>query len=167
MAIGSQLDAAVNYDHGWVALFWSGLWQTERTIMARLERLGQDMEDCGFLNEPAWPGPSSLCGLRPLAAELVYRAFRRYGLLGRASWRFGAAPTGPGALSVLLAQPGLGPPAGWSPREMGGWSWDSRVRDSLWGSTGSQAVGRVPGRHFRVAWNNRSRPEAGGGGGRR
>ncbi len=140
---GLSLDAAVSYDYGWVALFWSGLWQTERTIMARLERLGHDMEECGFLNEPAWPGLLLFVVSDRWQRELVYRAFRRYGLLGRASLAVWCCADG-----TWSGSPSYSPSRGWvhqpvEPREMGGWDWDSRVRDSLWGSTGSQAVGRV------------------------
>ena len=140
---GLSLDAAVRYDRGWVALFWSGLWQTERTLMARLERLGHEMDEYSLLSEPAWPGLLAFVVSDRWQRELVYRAFRRYGLLGRVPLAIWCCSDG-----SRSGSPSPGPSRGWihqpvEAREMGGWSWEDRVESCPWGQTGSAVVGRV------------------------
>ena len=52
---GLALDASVTYEQEWVALLWSGRLETERALVRRLSRLGQDMVNYSISNEPAWP----------------------------------------------------------------------------------------------------------------
>ena len=69
-------DAAVRYEHGWVALCWVGMLRTEKAIAGRLKDLGRDLDNlaCDELH----PRPGLLCLVVPdlWEAELVRRGRR-------------------------------------------------------------------------------------------
>ena len=75
---GVSLDAVVRYQHGWVALFWSGSFQSEDWIASRLGRLAQDLRDLSVSLEAPWPGLLAFVVSDEWQRELVYRAARRY-----------------------------------------------------------------------------------------
>jgi hypothetical protein len=138
---GVSLDAAVRGGRGWAALFWSGLWQTEQTLLERLERLGPDLEELSVSGGPAKPGLLCFVVTDRWQRELVYRAVLRYRLEDSlAVWCVaGGARSGvrePGVSRGWVRQPA------W-PRGLGGWPWERRLADSFCSVPGGLAVGRV------------------------
>ena len=89
-----SIDAVVRYQHGWVALFWSGSFQSEEWIAARMEHLAPDLRELSVSWELPWPGPAGLRDQRPVAAGA--------GLPGR------SAPWSPGPGGGLV-RPGRRP----------------------------------------------------------
>ena len=136
-----SLDAMARYEGGWIALFWSGLFQSEERIASRLSRLGQDLRDMAVSSESPWPGLLLFVVNDHWQRELVHRAARRSYLEDR--------------VAVLCARDGsrsgagnCGPSRGWvhQPvplRGTGGWGWERRLRESLWTRRRSGAAGRV------------------------
>ncbi len=49
-------DAAVQFDQGWAALFYAGVWQDAPALRQRLARLGPDLADSAADGGPSWPG---------------------------------------------------------------------------------------------------------------
>ena len=77
---GACIDAAARFDGGWVALLWSGLWQTERGFMGRLDRLPYDMVALSDSGTVARPSLYCVVVIDTWQRELVYRVVRRYGM---------------------------------------------------------------------------------------
>ena len=136
-----SLDAMARYEQGWIALFWSGFFQSEDRIASRFARLGPDLRQMSVSPELPWPGLLLFVVSDHWQRELVYRAARRYYLDDR--------------VSVLCirdgSRSGLGnckPSRGWvhQPvrfRDLGGWGWERRLAESLWSGRRGIVLGRV------------------------
>ena len=136
-----SLDAMARYERGWIALFWSGSFQSEERIAARLSRLGPDLREMSVSPEVPWPGLLLFIVNDHWQRELVYRAARRYYLQDQ--------------VSVLCARDGsrsgagnVRPSRGWVQqpvrlRGAGGWSWDRRLKESPWTEKRGAVVGRT------------------------
>ena len=138
---GVSLDAVVRYQHGWIALFWSGAFQSEDWIANRLEALASDLRYLSVSFDTPWPGLLAFVVNDQWQRELVYRAARRQFLDDRlAVW---CARDG-----VRSGVPGSRASRGWVSqpvqfRDTGGWSWDRRLGSSLWTNRRGQSVGVV------------------------
>ena len=138
---GLSFDAAVRYEGGWVAMYWSGLWQTEAMVRRRLAGLGKDLLRQGMLDDSVWPGLLCFVVNDRWQRELVYRAARKSGLVEHVAVmcvsdesRDGAWDGGPSRGYVY--QPFDG-------KDTGGWSFEKRVESGPWGSVGGQVVCRL------------------------
>ena len=138
---GLSLDAAVRYETGWVAMYWSGLWQGEAIIRKRLERLGYELVRHGMLDPGAWPGVLCFLVNDEWERELVYRAARKVGLMEHVGVlcisngvRDGLWEGGVSRGFLYQAFDG---------RDLGGWPFEKRVGSGPWGSSGGLACGRV------------------------
>ena len=140
---GMSMDAAVRYECGWAAILWSGLLESENHLLARLQALGPDLEDHtdhSVSHETPWPGLICFVVHDQWQKELVLRAARRYRLQDRVALWCVADDTRSGAMHP-------GESRGWvhqiiEPRDLGGWPWEDRVRDSIFSMDGR---GRVLG----------------------
>lgn len=139
---GRCADAVARYDYGWVALFWSGPFQSEHLIASRLERLGQDLKDLRVsLDVAPWPGMLIFVASDHWQREMVFRAARRYGLEGQVTvW---CARNGRRSGSL---EPGVS--RGWVNQlvetyEMSGWNWQRRLRASPWVARRGVVSGKV------------------------
>ena len=126
-----SFDAAVRYRDGWAAIFWSGSLQQERSIVNRLRDFGRDMVELTTEGDPVWPGLLCFVVSDQWQRVLVERAVGQFGPLGErvAVWCI-ADDSRTGACWPLESR-------GWVhqltyPREMGGWPWDRRIRQSPW-----------------------------------
>ena len=138
---GISFDAAVRYARGWVALFWSGQWQSEKGMFDRLERLGSDLTACAIFDESAWPGLRLFVVMDEWQRELVYRAVYKHHLqdssavycLADDSW---SGSRTPGRSRGWVYQPP-------QLRDLGGWPWEKRVQRAFSSDSGGTVVGRV------------------------
>ena len=139
---GRCADAVARYEYGWVALFWSGPFQSENLIRSRLERLAMDLRDLRVSQDVApWPGMLIFVVSDHWQREVVYRAARRYGLEDQ--------------VTVWCAQDGKrsgarepGVSRGWINQlvetyHMSGWDWKRRLRASPWVARRGVVSGRV------------------------
>ena len=53
---GVSWDAAVRYERGWAAFFWSGLLQVEVRLREVMAELAEDLREYSVGPGPAWPG---------------------------------------------------------------------------------------------------------------
>ena len=153
---GLSFDAAVRYERGWVAVYWSGLWQGEVVIRKRMERLGYDLVKNGLLDAAVWPGMMCFVVNDEWQRELVYRAAKKAGLIEHVAVmsvsddsRDGAWDGGVSRGFVYQAFDG---------GDTGGWPFDKRVEVLPWGCVGGQLAGKVldcvaqwPGMNLKVA----------------
>ena len=139
---GRCTDAVARYEYGWVAFFWSGIFQSESMISSRLERLAQDLEDLRVsLDDSPWPGMLIFVVSDHWQRETVYRAARRYGLDGQ--------------VTVWCARDGRrsgsrwpGVSRGWvnqlvDPYDTGRWNWQRRLRSAPWVARRGVVSGKV------------------------
>ena len=152
---GLSFDAAARFERGWVALYWSGLWQSEATLKKRFEHLGRDLVKNGLLDASVWPGMLCFVVNDEWQRELVYRAAKKAGLIQHVAVlsltddsRDGAWEGGVSRGFVFQAFDG---------GEVGGWPFDRRLEALPWGSVGGQLSGRMldcvaewPGMSMRV-----------------
>ena len=128
-------DAAVRYEHGWVALCWVGMLRTEKAIAGRLKDLGGDLDNlaCDELH----PRPGLLCLVVPdlWEAELVRRVAGRLRMeewiaiwcVKDRSWH-GAVHSTPSL--GWVHQPAYRRKEGWN-------AWGKRVRESWFSEEGN------------------------------
>jgi hypothetical protein len=137
-----DLDAAVEYEKGWVAICWSGPLENESSITKRLERLGPDLLKLAATDEPPWPAAVFFVVTDPWQRELVYRAVLRIPWAWSTVSIWSIADGNPAEVQVDPgSHGGLHQPA--KRRGVGGWPWAKRTEDSLWAQNGSQALGKV------------------------
>ncbi len=138
---GRAADAVARYEFGWVALFWSGLYQSEDVIAGRLSGLAMDLERIRVSRESPWPGMLIFAVSDEWQRQLVYRAARSVGMGGLVTvWCVrdrlfsGAREPSPSRGWVHQA---LEPPG------MGGWSWERRVKECPWSENRGMSAGRA------------------------
>ena len=144
-----SFDAAVRFRDGWAAIVWSGSLQKESAILERLRAFGRDMVALSTTNGAAWP--SLLCFIvqDQWQRELVRRVIRQFGPLeDRVAVWCVADGSRSGASHPLSSRNWVHQQT--YPRDMGGWSWERRVRQSPWAkSNGSGPEGGGP-----FEWNS-------------
>ena len=138
---GLVMDAVARFRDGWVAFLWSGLWQGERSLRERIERLGPQLIDVGVVGQRAWPGLLCFVVSDEWQRELVWRVVHQYRLESR-TMVWCAADGSRSGVSV----PGVS--RGWvyqpvRARDLGNWPWSMRSSSAVWGQQGSGTAGRV------------------------
>ena len=136
-----SIDAVVRYRHGWVAMFWSGIFQSEEAIAARLERLGKDLRELSVSREAPWPGLLVFVTSDQWQRELVYRAARRYNLQDQVAVWCARDGTRAGARNAHASRGWISQPIEF--RSTGGWSWEQRLQASPWVERRGDLVGQV------------------------
>ena len=142
---GCCVDAAARFEGGWVAFLWSGLWQTERGFMTRLDRLPYDMANISDSGTVARPSLYCVVVADSWQRELVYRVVRRYGMEDLVS----VLCVTDGVVSGV--RPGVDPVGkgeGWVyqpawPKSLGGWAWPQRLERSFVVLARGGVIGRV------------------------
>ena len=131
-----SIDAVVRYRYGWIALFWSGAFQSETAIANRLGRLALDLREMSV--PPSPPGPACWPSWSATSGSGSWSTGRPGATAWRTRWPSGApgtapapepatpAPAGAGSASPFsTAAPGGGAgSSGWRPppgRSAGGW----------------------------------------------
>ena len=138
---GVSLDAVVRYQHGWVALFWSGSFQSEDWIASRLGRLAQDLRDLSVSLEAPWPGLLAFVVSDEWQRELVYRAARRYYLEDQVAVWCARDGSRSGARNCRASRGWVYQPVYFG--DTGGWGWERRLEVSPWVEKRGQSLGRV------------------------
>ena len=137
---GLPIDAAVRSDRGWVALMWSGMWESGAALRRRFESLGTALRECSETGVQAWPGMFCVVASDHWQRELVLRAARELNMLDRVSvWS-----VKDGSRSGAM---GLSPSRGWvwwplKERKMGNWPWEKRVENGLVSAESSYSMYR-------------------------
>ena len=137
-------DAAVFYEQGWVAMFWSGVWQDERRLSNVFARIGVELEANSTPGIKAYP--SRFCFVVPdfWQRELVFRVAKRHSLLHMVSvyciadGSWAGAPLDSGSIDSR----------GWVAqflgiRDMGNWTWEQRVKSSPFEQLGGPLMRRL------------------------
>ena len=139
---GVSLAAAVRYEMGWAAMFWSGSTERQHPLTKRLERLAPDLLKLTTSDYHPWPAALLFVVTDPWQKELVLRAAR-------------SCPWSRGLVYVWCISEGNPPEAqvsqwarSWiyqpvKQRGLGGWSWNRRVGASPWAQPGNQALGKL------------------------
>ena len=136
---GMALDAAARFDFGWVGLFWSGLWESERHLIWRLEHLADDLALISASKEQPWPGLLCFVVTDQWQRELVYRAVQLY----RLTDRVGIWCVADGSVSGVQD---IQPSRGWIWTSVlegndGNWPFEQRLADSFSGQTDCRVMG--------------------------
>lgn len=136
-------DAAVFYEHGWVAMIWSGMWQDERRLSEIFSRIGDDLWSNSVPGVRAYP--AQFCFVVPdlWQRELVFRVARRHSLLAMVSVYCIADESWAG-----LSVGSLSDSRGWVAqflgiRDMGSWDWEQRVKMSPFEEMGGPLMRRL------------------------
>ena len=143
---GDAIDAAVRLNaENWIAMVWSGHWETEGNLYDRLLSVDADLRSLGVsTDEPSVPDPHT----RPSAlifvasdlwqAELVRRAAFRAGMARWVEIFCAATGTWPYPLASVPLSTRLSAlkSRGWihwslPNRDLAGWTWEKRRDDSL------------------------------------
>ena len=134
-------DAAVRFEGGWAAIFWSGVLQTERRVRKRFEKLVWDLDRFKVGGEAAWPGLLVFVVWDRWQGVVVRRAAEAFSLADRTQvvcvedgGVAGASSMGP-STGWVFEQPGF--------RDVSGWSLKERAGDSLWSRERGNSGGRV------------------------
>ena len=138
---GVSFDAVARYEHGWIALFWSGVLQSESTLLTRFGRLGPDLNDLSVLPETPWPSRLFFVVSDPWQRELVYRAARRTYMDGDVSVWSVSDDSRSGSFQVRRSRGWVSQPV--YVRDAGGWSWDNRIESSIWSRNRGSSIGKV------------------------
>ena len=133
---GAPWDAAVRYEKGWAAIFFSGILETEAHLRDRMVRLGPELMECTLTtaaysdNIWAWPGLLVFVVPDQWQRELVRRVAGSYNFASQVQVRCISdnSVEGPEVLGTSSKWVGREP---W-PTEMGGWTLEQRLGSSLW-----------------------------------
>ncbi len=135
---GDAIDAAARLTpETWIALIWSGYWETEDALYEKMLSIDADLRRMGVsATDPAVPDPAAIptaivfvtCDL--WQAQLVRRAAYRAGMTGWVNTY--CASTGDWPHGPMLPRKSRG----WiywplTDRDLGSWSWERRLDDSL------------------------------------
>ena len=135
-----SFDAAVRYRDGWIAIFWSGILQKESAILDRLRDFGRDMVELSDSFRPAWPGLLCFVVSDQWQRVLVERVAGQFGpLRDRVAVWCVADGSRTGASQPLDSRGRVRQRT--YPRDMGGWPWERRVRQSPWARGGKSDPG--------------------------
>ena len=139
---GRSLDAAVDYQDGWVAILWSGLLESESGISARLENLGQDLLDLVSTGEVPFPAKLLFVVEDWLQRCLVQRAVRHLPMADVLVdiWCIDDGDC-PRIEATLRSRGRISQPV--PARRVGNWPWAARVESSPWSMDGNLALGRA------------------------
>ena len=127
---GASWDAAVRFERGWVALFWSGLLQTEGRVRQLFSGLAADLRNFSAEYGAARPGLLVFVASDLWQREVVLRTARLFGVEGMVQVWCAEDESVRGVRVV-------GESAGWVYQELGlrdegGWTLSDRLAESLW-----------------------------------
>ena len=127
---GAAWDAAVRFERGWVALFWSGLLQTEGRVRQLFSGLAGDLRTFSVEYGAARPGLLVFVASDLWQREVVLRTARLYGVENMVQVWCAEDESVRGVRVV-------GQSVGWVYQDMalrdeGGWTLSDRLADSLW-----------------------------------
>ena len=135
-----SLDAAVRYADGWVALLWSGLWESRRNIDRRMGELTLHIRNLS-LRERAWP--ALVCFVvtdhwqrelvRQITVDWGYQDYVRVFCLADRTW---SGATQPRASRGRIHQSA-------SLIDLGNWSLAQRLASSPWTEPGASIMGQA------------------------
>ena len=137
---GFGLDAAVEFERGWIVLLWSGALERDSVIQARLEKLWRDFRVLAATDQPPWP--AMVCFVVPdhWQKELVLRVLRRLEWQPNNTTIWCLEDENPPDIVVHIGSRGsIHQPV--IRRATGGWSWKRRLEDSPW-ATGQQELAK-------------------------
>ena len=137
---GLGLDAAVEFERGWIVLLWSGALEKESVIQARLEKLWRDFRVLAATDQPPWP--AMVCFVVPdhWQKELVLRVLRRLEWQPNNTTIWCLENENPPEIVVHIGSRGsIHRPV--IRRGTGAWSWKKRLKDSPW-ATGQQELAK-------------------------
>ena len=138
---GRAADAIVKYQLGWVALFWSGTYQSDNIISGRLERLPMDFRGLKISRQVPWPGMLLFVVSDQWQRELVYRAARKHRYVDQVMVWCPQDGEFAGIRQSRASRGGVNQVP--DTRGMGGWEWARRVRDLPWSERRGIIAGRV------------------------
>ena len=136
-----SIDAVVRYQHGWVAMFWSGSFQSEDAIATRLESLSKDLRELSVSRKPPWPGLLAFVVNDEWQRELVYRAARRYHLEDQVAVWCARDGSRSGAGNCRASRGWVYQPVYFG--DTGGWGWKRRLEAFPWVEKRGEMLGRV------------------------
>ena len=139
---GRSLDAAVDYQNGWIAIFSIGLLAGESGISARLENLGQDLLDLASTGEGPFPAKLLFVVADWWQRCLVQRAVRHLPMVDVLVdiWCIEDGDC-PRIKPTLRSRGRISQPV--PARSVGNWPWAARVESSPWSKDGNLALGRT------------------------
>lgn len=136
-----SIDAVARYRDGWIALFWSGCYQSEEAIARRLSRVGPDLRQRSLSTAAPWPGLLFFVVGDPWQRELVRRAARRYYLEDQVALLCAQDGRRSGALHCRPSRGWVSQPL--PSRRVSGWSWEQRLARSPWVESGGGLSGQI------------------------
>ena len=136
-----SIDAVVRYRYGWIALFWSGAFQSEESIAGRLGRLAPNLREMSVSHENPWPSRLVFVVSDQWQRELVFRAARRYRLEGQVTVWCARDGTRSGARNSRASRGWVSQPLQF--RSTGGWPWEQRLQASPWTERRGVASGKA------------------------
>ena len=139
---GLAMDAAVRFELGWVALYWSGPQETENEIGVRMSAILDDVGGRSGRPAPAWPSFSVWVVCDQWQKELVTRAASKEWSDSVSIWCVDDGSSS----GVMEPRSGLG--RGWiqqpvRSRGTGGWEWEPRVAHSIWNQPNGYVIYRM------------------------
>ena len=134
-------DAAARFEQGWVTLWWCGMLQTEGVVAERLEVLSRDLMSLPALGDSPWPGMLCFVVNDRWERDLVSRVARRQVFSDMVSVWCVSDGLRSGATEFARSRGWVYQPV--LDRETGGWTWEQRLRDSMWSGRRGVAVNRM------------------------
>lgn len=145
---GNCLQAAVRYQHGWVAMFWSGVMETRAHLVERLGLLGETLEGMRGNEIPPVPSVFGVVVNDRWQRQVAVSALHEWDFLSNAVVWCLADESVSGLSGLRPSEYG----GGWvsAPeyqRDLGGWSWEDRVSANMasrnWGNLGAVILDRA------------------------
>ena len=138
---GLALDVSANFEDGWVAAFFTGLLENERDIINRITAILPNLRDHAL--NPADVMPSFFLWIANghWQAEQVRRAASLSGVENLFAIYVTTDGTYIPAPEPLVSTEGLYQFL--DERDMGGWPWEQRLRDSQWTTPDARVLGKV------------------------
>ena len=129
-------DAAADYQNGFALLFWIGLLQRESDIKRRFLRLGPDLLEHAAPGPRPWPAVLYFVVHDRWQEEIVKRAARPFGFEDQIQFLSVRDYSITAATNPRDSRGGIVPEI--ITAFTGNWSWEDRVRSSLWSSPQAQ-----------------------------
>ena len=136
------IDASVYFEHGWVAMLYSGLLETRTDIRERVSLTASQITEYSGGRTDAWPDLFLWIVADRWQAEMVKSVAASFGIQDRFAFYVAADGTyTPSAERFPHSCGYVYQPL--SPRDMGGWPWERRLEDSPWGMPDGRVLGQV------------------------
>ncbi len=147
-------DAAINFDLGWAAFFWTGLAENRRDLEKRCGKFEQDMLQLSAAGVFSWPSAYVFVAVDCFQVESARQAAAVHGWL----------PQFYGWCCVHGCFEVAGQPAerrGWVFQvpplsDLGGWSWEKRLESTMWQWRNGWGAAQLM--NLLLSWPGMSRP---------